>query len=170
MLVFGGSLGARSINLAALEAFAASPWQVLHVSGRRDHPELAARELRRGYDLRDYLDLEDFAAALAAADLVVARAGGSVFEIAANALPAVLIPYPYAAADHQAANARWMAQAGAAIVIPDGELTAERLGADVGALVADPARLAAMAAAARSLARPHAAGEVAGELLGAACA
>ncbi len=170
VLVFGGSLGARSINLAALEAFAASPWQVLHVSGRRDHPELAARELRRGYHLRDYLDLEDFAAALAAADLVVARAGGSVFEIAANALPAVLIPYPYAAADHQAANARWMAQAGAAIVIPDGELTAERLGADVGALVADPARLAAMAAAARSLARPHAAGEVAGELLGAACA
>jgi UDP-N-acetylglucosamine--N-acetylmuramyl-(pentapeptide) pyrophosphoryl-undecaprenol N-acetylglucosamine transferase len=165
VLVFGGSLGARSINLAAVEAFAGAPFQVLHVSGRRDHPELAASNLPEGYDLREYLDLPDFADALAAADLVVARSGGSVFEIAANGLPAILVPYPHAAGDHQAANARWMTDAGAAIAIPDGELSAARLGKEVAALLADRRRLAAMAAAARGLARPDAAREVAAEVL-----
>ena len=92
----------------------------------------------RGYDLREYLDLEEFADALSAADLVVARAGGSVFEIAAHGLPAILVPYPHAAADHQSANARWMAQAGAAVVIADGELTSARLAREVAALLADP--------------------------------
>ena len=76
----------------------------------------------------DYLDLEEFAQALAAADLVVARAGGSVFELAAYGLPAILVPYPHAAADHQGSNAAWMADAGAAVVIPDDELTGARLG------------------------------------------
>ena len=70
------------------------------------------RERCPGYDLREYLELEEFAQALAAADLVVARAGGSVFEIAAHGLPAILVPYPHAAADHQSANARWMARGG----------------------------------------------------------
>jgi UDP-N-acetylglucosamine--N-acetylmuramyl-(pentapeptide) pyrophosphoryl-undecaprenol N-acetylglucosamine transferase len=168
LLVFGGSLGARSINLAAVEAFAGSPLHVLHVCGRRDHAELAAREVSRSYDLREYLDLGEFGSALAAADLVVARSGGSVFEIAAHGLPAILIPYPHAAGDHQSANARWLADAGAAIVIADGELTAARLGGAVAELLADGRRLAAMSAAARSLARPDAAREVARELLRAA--
>jgi UDP-N-acetylglucosamine--N-acetylmuramyl-(pentapeptide) pyrophosphoryl-undecaprenol N-acetylglucosamine transferase len=168
VLVFGGSLGARSINLAAVEAFAGAPFHVLHVSGRRDHAELAARELPADYDLREYLELADFADALAAADLVVARSGGSVFEIAAHGLPAVLIPYPHASADHQSANARWMSHAGAAVVIPDGELSAGRLGGEVAALLADRGRLAAMAAASARLARPDAARDVAGELLEAA--
>ncbi len=186
VLVFGGSLGARSINLAAVEAFATgprpgrrdragaarsptgSPFQVLHVSGRRDYRELAASNLPEGYDLREYLDLPDFAEALAAADLVVARSGGSVFEIAANGLPAILVPYPHAAGDHQAANARWMTDAGAAIAIPDEELSASRLGNEVAALLADRRRLAAMAAAARGLARLDAARDVAAEVLGAA--
>ncbi len=92
---------------------------MLHVSGRRDHAELAARELPADYDLREYLGLADFADALAAADLVVARSGGSVFEIAAHGLPAILVPYPHASGDHQSANARWMADAGAALVIAD---------------------------------------------------
>jgi UDP-N-acetylglucosamine--N-acetylmuramyl-(pentapeptide) pyrophosphoryl-undecaprenol N-acetylglucosamine transferase len=144
---------------------------VLHVSGRRDHPEVASRArngadtLPGGYDLREYLDLEEFHEALSAADLVVARAGGSVFEIAAHGLPAILVPYPHAAGDHQSANARWMAQAGAAVVIPDAQLSAERLGGEVAALLGDHSRLAAMAAAARTLARPDAAREVADELL-----
>jgi UDP-N-acetylglucosamine--N-acetylmuramyl-(pentapeptide) pyrophosphoryl-undecaprenol N-acetylglucosamine transferase len=168
VLVFGGSLGARSINLAAVEAFAGAPFHVLHVCGRRDHPELAARELRPGYDLREYLDLPDFARALAAADLVVARAGGSVFEIAAHGCPAILIPYPHAAGDHQAHNARWMAQAGAASVIADAELSGARLGSEVARLLAEPRRLHEMAAAAQRLARPRAAAEVAHELLRAA--
>jgi UDP-N-acetylglucosamine--N-acetylmuramyl-(pentapeptide) pyrophosphoryl-undecaprenol N-acetylglucosamine transferase len=188
VLVFGGSLGARSINLAAIEAFAhvgpenatapsaASPgstasgmaFNVLHVAGRRDYPELAARALREGYDLREYLDLERFGDALAAADLVVARAGGSVFEIAASGTPAILVPYPHASADHQAENARWMERAGAAVAIPDGELDAARLTREVVELLSDRGRLAAMAGASRGLARPDAAKDIADELLAAA--
>ena len=76
------------------------------------------------------------------------------------------MPYPHAAGDHQSANARWMAEAGAAIVIPDGELTAARLAREVAALLADRARLAAMASASRSLARPQAAREVAARAAG----
>jgi UDP-N-acetylglucosamine--N-acetylmuramyl-(pentapeptide) pyrophosphoryl-undecaprenol N-acetylglucosamine transferase len=168
VLVYGGSLGARSINLAAAEAFANAPFHVLHVSGRRDYQELAGLVLALGYDLREYLDLADFDGALAAADLVVARAGGSVFEIAAHGLPAILVPYPHASADHQSANARWMVDAGAAVAIPDGELTAARLAKEVAVLLADRIRLAAMSSAARALARPRAARDVAGELLEAA--
>lgn len=168
VLVFGGSLGAHSINIAAVEALHPQGFYVLHVCGRRDHPELAARALPRGYDLREYLDLEAFADALAAADLVVSRAGGSVFEIAAYGLPAILVPYPHAAGDHQSSNARWMADAGAAIVIPDHELTPARLAREVAQLLSSPARLAAMASASARIARPDAAERVARELLAAA--
>jgi UDP-N-acetylglucosamine--N-acetylmuramyl-(pentapeptide) pyrophosphoryl-undecaprenol N-acetylglucosamine transferase len=171
VLVFGGSLGSRTINRAAVEAFTTGPsptgssFRVLHISGQRDYEELAARELPPGYDLRAYLDEADFADALAAADLTVARAGGSVFEIAAHGVPAILVPYPHAAGDHQSENARWMSDAGAAIVIPDGELNGARLARVVAELLADRSRLAAMASAARGLARPDAAREVASELL-----
>ncbi len=168
VLVFGGSLGARSINLAAVDAFADAGVRILHVCGARDFPELARRELRAGYDLREYLPLGEFLEALAAADLVIARSGGSVFEIAAHGLPAVLVPYPHAAGDHQSENARWMADAGAAVAIPDGKLSGERLAHEVATLLADRERLAAMASAASGLARPHAAEEVADELLKAA--
>jgi UDP-N-acetylglucosamine--N-acetylmuramyl-(pentapeptide) pyrophosphoryl-undecaprenol N-acetylglucosamine transferase len=168
VLVYGGSLGARSINLAAAEAFASAPFHVLHVSGRRDYRELAGLGLGPGYDVRDYLDLADFAGALAAADLVVARSGGSVLEIAAYGLPAILVPYPHASADHQSANARWMVQAGAAVAIADGELTASRLANEVAVLLGDRNRLAAMSSAASGLARPRAAHDVVAELLEAA--
>jgi UDP-N-acetylglucosamine--N-acetylmuramyl-(pentapeptide) pyrophosphoryl-undecaprenol N-acetylglucosamine transferase len=165
VIVFGGSLGARSINLAAIEAFAQATFAVLHVCGERDYPELVARQPRAAYRLYEQLEPVAFGDALAAADLSVARAGGSVFEIAAAGLPAILIPYPHAAGDHQSANARWMTQAGAAIAIDDRELSATRLAREVAALLADGSRRAAMAAAARSLARPDAAGDVARELL-----
>ncbi len=168
VLVFGGSLGARSINLAAMQALPDVDCRVLHVTGRRDYQELRARELPAGYDLREYLDLEEFAMALAAADLVIARSGGSVFEIAAYGLPAILIPYPHASADHQSANARWMTDAGAAVTIPDGELTGSRLASELAALLGDSPRLAAMGRSSRGLARPRAAKEVAEELLAAA--
>jgi UDP-N-acetylglucosamine--N-acetylmuramyl-(pentapeptide) pyrophosphoryl-undecaprenol N-acetylglucosamine transferase len=168
VLVFGGSLGARSINIAAIEALAAlgAAVRVLHISGRRDYAELARRELPVGYELLEYLDLEDFADALAASDLVVARSGGSVFEIAAHGLPAILVPYPHAAGDHQTTNARWMADAGAAVVIADAELSGARLRTELSGLLADRERLASMAAAAAGLARPDAARAVASELLG----
>jgi UDP-N-acetylglucosamine--N-acetylmuramyl-(pentapeptide) pyrophosphoryl-undecaprenol N-acetylglucosamine transferase len=164
VLVYGGSLGARSINHAAVEAFADAPFRVLHAAGARDYPSLAAPGPH--YDLREYI--HDFSDALLAADLVIARSGGSVFEIAAHGRPAILVPYPAAAADHQTANARWMADGGAAVVIPDAELTAERLARETGALLHDTARLAAMAHASAALARPDAARDVAAELLAAA--
>jgi UDP-N-acetylglucosamine--N-acetylmuramyl-(pentapeptide) pyrophosphoryl-undecaprenol N-acetylglucosamine transferase len=167
VLVFGGSLGARTINHAAIEAFSSETFHVLHVCGRRDYPELSTRALRPGYDLRAYLDLAQFADALAACDLVVARAGGSVFEIAAHGLPAILVPYPHASADHQSANARWMSRAGAAIVIEDAQLSGARLVREVTQLLADPARLNAMGDASRALARPDAARDIAAEILAA---
>ena len=171
VLIFGGSLGARSINQAAVEAFVGergAAFSVLHVAGRRDYPELSARDLPSGYDLREYLDLDEFGDALAAADLVVARAGGSVFEIAASGTPAILVPYPHASADHQTANARWMESAGAAVVIVDGELDGGRLAREAAALFADRERLAAMSCASKGLARPDAARDIADELLKAA--
>jgi UDP-N-acetylglucosamine--N-acetylmuramyl-(pentapeptide) pyrophosphoryl-undecaprenol N-acetylglucosamine transferase len=165
VLVFGGSLGARTINRAALAAFSSGAFHVVHVCGRRDHPELSEHSLPAGYDLREYLEIGEFTDALAACDLVVARAGGSVFEIAAHGLPAILVPYPHASADHQRTNARWMSEAGAAIVIEDAQLTAARLAREVAQLLANRVRLAAMASASRRLARPDAAREIAGELL-----
>ena len=164
VLVFGGSQGARSINHAAIEAFAGARFRVLHAAGERDLPRLRAPGDH--YDLRGYIS--DFREALLASDLVVARAGGSIFEIAAHGRPAVLIPYPYATADHQAANARFMESAGAAIVIPDDELNGPRLAGEVGRLLADPTRLEAMARASAGLARPEAARDIAHELLAAA--
>jgi UDP-N-acetylglucosamine--N-acetylmuramyl-(pentapeptide) pyrophosphoryl-undecaprenol N-acetylglucosamine transferase len=163
VLVFGGSQGARSINQAAVEAFSGARFHVLHAAGTRDLPDLASPGPH--YDLRGYIS--DFGEALLASDLVVARSGGSVFEIAAHGRPMVLIPYPHAAADHQAENARFIARAGAAIVIDDAELTAPRLAQEVGGLLADPSGLAAMGRASAALARPGAAADVAGEVLAA---
>jgi UDP-N-acetylglucosamine--N-acetylmuramyl-(pentapeptide) pyrophosphoryl-undecaprenol N-acetylglucosamine transferase len=164
VLVFGGSLGARSINLAAVEAFADAGFHVLHVPGARDFATLTAPGDH--YHLREYV--VPFGKALVAADLAVARAGGSVFELAQYGLPAILIPYPHASADHQTANARWMADAGAATILPDAELTPQRLRTEVDELLGDPARLAEMAAASRRLARPDAAAVVAREVFAAA--
>jgi len=177
--VIGGSLGALSINLAAFEAFATpqlglphdhvgQPW-VLHVAGRRDFGRLRVRWDEEGrperYTLIQYEpSLGDV---LAAADLVVARAGGSVMEIAAAGRPAILIPYPHATADHQTTNARWMADGGAAVVIPDRELTPDRLSGEVAELLADEDRLRQMSIAARRLAKPDAARRIAREVLGA---
>ena len=169
LLVFGGSLGARRINEASVEAFGAqAPCFVLHASGRRDHPALAARLEELGdpphYRLEPYVT--PFADALAAADLAVARSGGSVFELAAAGLPAILVPYPHATADHQTGNARWMADAGAAVIVPDAEVDAPRLAREVNALLDEPGKVESMAAAARGLARPDAARAIAAGVLG----
>jgi UDP-N-acetylglucosamine--N-acetylmuramyl-(pentapeptide) pyrophosphoryl-undecaprenol N-acetylglucosamine transferase len=168
LLVFGGSLGARTINWAAIEAFGASaPCTVLHASGRRDYDELRVRLEQLGspdhYRLEPYVD--PFADALAVADVAVARAGGSVFELAAAGIPSVLVPYPHATADHQSGNAKWMADGGAAVVVPDAELDAARLAREVGGLLSSPARLQSMSAAARKLARADAADRIADEVL-----
>lgn len=273
VLVFGGSLGARSVNEASVEGLAGlrapaldgtgeTDVAVLHASGRRDFPSLAPRVIAAGgiaidgddaqtvaaeddrdgvspkdvrvaaagealgeaaeplgdggrqvgegagpvgegaglvgegagpfgggtepvgilaaeegataeqaaaavrYALYDYLS--PLSPAIAACDLVVARSGGSIAEVTAHGRPAVLVPYPHAAADHQTANARWMAEAGAAVVIVDHELTAEGLRETVAGLLGDPVRLRAMAEVSAGLARPDAARAIADEVLAAA--
>jgi UDP-N-acetylglucosamine--N-acetylmuramyl-(pentapeptide) pyrophosphoryl-undecaprenol N-acetylglucosamine transferase len=174
LLVFGGSQGARSINLCALDAFAAPApagaerdFHVLHITGARDfdlaRERLAAVPRADRYTLLRYEP--GLAETLAACDLVLARAGGSIFEIAAAGRPAILVPYPHAAGDHQHANARWMANGGAAVVIEDSELAPQRLAALVAELLGDGARLDAMAGASRALARPDAADRIAGQVL-----
>ena len=168
LLVFGGSLGARRLNDAALEAFgAAAPCSVLHAAGRRDFDDLRVKLDGLGspphYRLLPYV--EPFADALAAADLAAARAGGSVFELAAAGLPSILVPYPHATGNHQDANARFMERAGAAVVVPDDELDGPRLAREVGGLLAAPQRMAEMSNAAQAVAKPDAAERVAEELL-----
>lgn len=164
VLVFGGSLGARTINDAALAGLRDGRFTVLHAAGTRDFDALAARlgERHEGYDLRPYID--GFGDALAACDLCVARAGGSIFEVAAAGKPAILVPYPHAAADHQTGNAAWMVEGGAAVLITDVDLTPHRLRTEVEAILGAPGRLAAMAEAALMLARPDAAARIAGEV------
>jgi UDP-N-acetylglucosamine--N-acetylmuramyl-(pentapeptide) pyrophosphoryl-undecaprenol N-acetylglucosamine transferase len=161
VLVFGGSLGAKSINTAAPKAFADAPYRVVHVAGARDFPDLQAPGPH--YVLLEYLT--PFGIALAAADMTVARSGGSVFEMAQYGLPAVLIPYPHASADHQTTNARWMADRGAAVILPDAELTPERMRASTDAVLE---RRDEMSAAALAIARPDAAAAIAREVLAAA--
>jgi UDP-N-acetylglucosamine--N-acetylmuramyl-(pentapeptide) pyrophosphoryl-undecaprenol N-acetylglucosamine transferase len=161
LLVFGGSQGARSLNELAVEAFGAAGPAVLHLAGRRDFPFLAPRVSRPDYRLLPFTD--DFGAALAAADLALARAGGSVFELAAAGTPAILVPYPQATADHQTKNARHFEAAGGAVCVPEDGLA--RVPELVRALLADPARLGAMAQAMRHVARPEAAAEIADELV-----
>jgi UDP-N-acetylglucosamine--N-acetylmuramyl-(pentapeptide) pyrophosphoryl-undecaprenol N-acetylglucosamine transferase len=160
VLIFGGSQGAQRLNEAALEAFGDSGPAVLHVAGERDYPALAGRVARREYRLLPFTD--DFGAALTAADLVVARAGGSVWEIAAAGRPALLVPYPHATADHQTENARYFERGGGAIVVPEPELD---LRPQVEELLADRERMETMGEAMKSLARPNAADEIAKELL-----
>lgn len=164
VLIMGGSQGARSINLAAVDAFAATErdFHVLHLAGRRDYAELKDRlamVAARDYTLLEYEpDLGD---CLAASDLVVARSGGSIFEVMAWARPSLLIPYPYAAADHQTANARWAVEGGAAEMVADAELTPEVLAEKIDAMLAYQVKLVEMSAAARRLARPEAAERIA---------
>lgn len=174
LLIMGGSQGARSINEAAIEAFAerddgagSRSFHVIHLAGRRDHPELerrlAAAPHRERYTLIAYEPhLGDV---LAACDLVLARSGGSIFEVLARGRPSILVPYPHAAADHQSANAAWVTEAGAAETIADAELTPTLLAERVEALFGDGTCLEAMASAAASLARPDAARAIADQVL-----
>jgi UDP-N-acetylglucosamine--N-acetylmuramyl-(pentapeptide) pyrophosphoryl-undecaprenol N-acetylglucosamine transferase len=171
VLIFGGSLGALTINEGAAEAFGAAAgserdFHVLHIAGTRDYPEIES--LVAGAERYTLLEYEpNLGDSLAACDLVLSRSGGSVFELTAAGRPAILVPYPYASARHQHANAEWMADAGAAVIIEDAELTPDLLAREVSGLLADGERLERMAAASRSLAKPDAAKVIAGEVLNA---
>src|SRR5664280_933702 len=161
LLVFGGSQGARALNKLMVERFGESGPAILHLAGRRDYPALAPRVKRADYVLLGFTN--EFGAALAACDLALARAGGSVWELAAAGKPALLVPYPYATADHQAKNASYFVQGGGAIALPESEL--EQVPAKLLELLGDPDRLEAMSAAMLRLARPNAAEEIADELI-----
>ena len=161
LLVVGGSQGARSLNELAVTAFGAEGPAVLHLAGTRDFEQLHSRVSRPDYRLLPYT--AEYGLALGAADLALARAGGSVFELAAAGLPALLVPYPYATADHQEKNARYFVSAGGAVLVPDGEL--ERVPKLVGELLGDPRRRAEMSESMRRVARPDAAREIAEELI-----
>ena len=161
LLVYGGSQGARTINEVVVDTFADDGPLVLHLAGERDFALLRGRVRRDGYRLLPFT--HDFGAALAAADLALGRAGGSVYELAAAGTPAVLVPYPHATADHQTKNARHFADAGAAVLVPEADVRG--VPALVNSLLADSGRLAEMAAAMRRTARPDAAEEIAEEVL-----
>jgi UDP-N-acetylglucosamine--N-acetylmuramyl-(pentapeptide) pyrophosphoryl-undecaprenol N-acetylglucosamine transferase len=161
VLVFGGSLGARLLNELALEAWGESGPAVLHLCGERDYASLRGRATRPEYVLRPFID--EIGLAYGAADVAVARAGGSVWELAAAGLPAVLVPGEFATGGHQRKNAEWFASAGGAIVVPEAD--ARRAPEIVDALLADPPLLAAMSAAMRVAAKPDAAERIADELV-----
>jgi UDP-N-acetylglucosamine--N-acetylmuramyl-(pentapeptide) pyrophosphoryl-undecaprenol N-acetylglucosamine transferase len=166
LFAFGGSSGAESINRAvagALPLLAPLGLQVLHQTGRgTEHAEPAAG----GPDwYHSVAYVEGMADALAAASLVVCRAGASTLaELTAAAKPAILVPYPFAHADHQTHNARALVAAGAAVLVPDHELTGPRLAKEVARLLGDPDGRERMAAASQALGRPEAAERLAAEL------
>lgn len=164
VLVFGGSLGSHTLNRATVEAFAQvrTPFQIVHVTGRREYEQVADALKRPDANplYQAYAFLDDFPLALAAADAVVARAGGSVAEVLARGVPSLLVPYPLATGDHQTQNARTVAEAGAALMVADAELDGARLSEAVATLL-DPGVNARMRAAAVSLARPDAADRIA---------
>ena len=166
LLVAGGSQGARALNDLAIETFGAAGPAVVHLSGEREHDRLEDRVSRPGYRLLPFVD--DYGAVLGAVDLAVSRAGGGVWELAAAGVPAVLVPYPFATADHQTKNARYFQSAGGAILIPENELG--RVPETVRSLLGDSRRLEQMRAAMRAVARPAAAEDVAEELMALATA
>jgi UDP-N-acetylglucosamine--N-acetylmuramyl-(pentapeptide) pyrophosphoryl-undecaprenol N-acetylglucosamine transferase len=159
--VFGALAGAWSLNELAVGAWAEDGPAVLHISGERDYASLRARISRPGYVLLPQTD--HFGEALAAADVAVSRAGGTVWELAAAGVPSVLVPYPYATADHQTLNAKHFERGGGAVVVPDAEV--DRVPGLVAELLADRGRLVAMRRAMLELARPGAADDVADELV-----
>jgi UDP-N-acetylglucosamine--N-acetylmuramyl-(pentapeptide) pyrophosphoryl-undecaprenol N-acetylglucosamine transferase len=161
LLVFGGSQGARSLNETIVDSFGETGPAILHLSGERDFETLRGRVKRDDYELLPFTD--QFGAAVGASDLVVARAGGSVWELAAAGKPAILVPYPFATADHQTKNARFFERAGGAITVPETELG--RVPDLARSLLGDAKRLKEMGEAMKRAARPDAAEEVAEGLI-----
>lgn len=172
LLVLGGSQGARALNERVPEALAQLPPdirpQVRHQAGRTLDVARAAYA-RAGVEAQVEAFIDDMPAAYAAADLVVCRAGAStIAELCAAGCAALLVPFPFAVDDHQTCNGAYLTEAGAAVLVQERELDAARLAAELRVLLGDPARLAAMAAAARARAWPDATDAIVAALLSAA--
>jgi len=163
LLIFGGSQGARAINSAAIEGLPElmkqrSQMTVTHQTGESDHARVTEAYRRAGVSVTTTPFLYDMPSAINAADLVVARAGAmTVAELTTCGKPAILIPLPTAIYDHQMKNARVMEAAGAAVVLPQGDLTGARLANTIAAVLNDPERVRAMGAATMTLRRTDAA-------------
>ncbi|MEZ4600169.1 MAG: undecaprenyldiphospho-muramoylpentapeptide beta-N-acetylglucosaminyltransferase [Syntrophotaleaceae bacterium] len=160
LLIFGGSRGARAINQAVIEALPLleefrGRLHILHQTGSDDHDRVRRGYLDAGWEDAEILPfIDDMAAAYARSHLIVCRAGATtIAELSACGRPAILIPYPFAAADHQTANARALARKGAALLLAQDDLTGERLARLAGDLLKDRERLLFMAGVARSQAR-----------------
>lgn len=171
LLAFGGSQGSRALNEALLAALPRLPpageLRIVHQTGSSMHESVAAAYAAAGREAEVAAFLDDMPARLAAADLVLCRAGATTCaELQAAGKASLLVPFARAAGDHQRRNAQAMAGAGAAQMIEEGELTGESLAAAIRELFADVSRLSLMERAARSLARPDAAARVADLLLG----
>ena len=166
LLVMGGSQGARALNERVPQALALLPEaqrpQVRHQCGAKFAEAARAAYANAGVAATVEPFIDDMAAAYAWADLVVCRAGAlTLAELAAAGVGSVLVPFPFAVDDHQTANARALVDAGAAQLLPESAASAEKLGAMLGELCGDRARLLAMAQAARTLAKPDAAARIA---------
>ena len=162
LLVSGGSQGARRLNEAAVQI--AASWasrgdrQILLIAGRGNAIDLPGAS--RAIEFTDRMDL-----AYSAADIVIARSGAGVFELACAGLPSILVPYPFARDDHQRANARWFEAAGAARVVSDADAIGSQLESMVESIVSDSDLCARMSQAAHGLARPNAADDLAAWVL-----
>ena len=161
LLVAGALAGASSLNELVVEAFGEVGPAILHITGRRDYESVRRRVKRDGY--RVIPETDRIGAAYSAADLVVSRAGSSVFELAAAGKPAILVPYPFATGDHQTRNAEHFVRAGGAIMVRDLDL--EDVPDHVRSLLGDEARLRQMSEAMLRVAKPNAAEEIAEGLI-----
>jgi UDP-N-acetylglucosamine--N-acetylmuramyl-(pentapeptide) pyrophosphoryl-undecaprenol N-acetylglucosamine transferase len=164
ILVVGGSLGAKALNDAVPRALALIPRgarpHITHQSGAQHADALKKAYAEAGVQASTPAFIDDMARAYSGADLAVCRAGATtVAELAATGLPSVLVPFPHAVDDHQTKNARFLSEAGAAVLVPQSELTAERLAELIAGF--DRKRLLEMAVRARSLGRPDATAAVA---------
>jgi UDP-N-acetylglucosamine--N-acetylmuramyl-(pentapeptide) pyrophosphoryl-undecaprenol N-acetylglucosamine transferase len=171
LLVFGGSQGAHAINEAMIRCLPelrrqAPGIHIIHQTGERDYNDALAAyrgwTSASGEAAEVFKFIEDMPAAFARADLVVCRSGAStVAEITAAAKPAVFVPFPRAADDHQRVNAEVLAREGAAVVVEESKLEGVWLAETIAALLGDPRRLELMSATARGLAHPQAARDIA---------
>jgi UDP-N-acetylglucosamine--N-acetylmuramyl-(pentapeptide) pyrophosphoryl-undecaprenol N-acetylglucosamine transferase len=164
VLVFGGSLGAAALNDNVPEAIAltGANFSIRHQTGEAQCAQTQAHYQRLGLQADVTPFIQNMAAAYQWADVAICRAGAmTLSELSAAGLPAILVPYPFAIDDHQTANARYLSEAGAALLLPQNELTPQRLAEHLHALIQSPSRLQTMSAQAKSLAKPEAAKQVA---------